>query len=96
MEVKANLGRVPLLAGLDARTTERIAKHGTRRSYAPGELIIRQGDPAVLAALCLELLSPRAFQNLARAVGGDPEAVAEHVVRFVLGGLAARTSTPGA
>jgi CRP-like cAMP-binding protein len=46
MEVKANLGRVPLLAGLDARTTERIAKHGTRRSYAPGELIIRQGDPA--------------------------------------------------
>jgi AcrR family transcriptional regulator len=50
---------------------------------------IRQADPAVLAALCLELLSPRAFQNLARTVGGEPEAVAEHVVRFVLGGLSA-------
>jgi len=51
---------------------------------------LRQGDPAVLASLCLELLSPRALQNLAQAVGGDADAVAEHVVRFVLGGLAAR------
>src|SRR5262249_17346738 len=49
----------------------------------------RGGDPAVLAALCLELLSPRAFQNLARAVDGDTEEVAEQVVRFVLGGLGA-------
>src|SRR5690242_6097416 len=47
---------------------------------------IRQGDSAVLAALCLELLSPRAFQNLARALGGSADDIAEHVVRFVLGG----------
>jgi CRP-like cAMP-binding protein len=46
MGVETKLGSVPLLAGLDARTIERIAKHGTRRSYAPGELIIRQGDAA--------------------------------------------------
>src|SRR5262245_47473238 len=50
---------------------------------------LRQGDAAVLAALCLELLGPRAFQNLSRVVGGPPEDVAEHVVQFVLGGLAA-------
>jgi len=51
---------------------------------------IRPGNPAALAALCLELLSPRAFHNLSRAVGGDAHEVAEHVVRFVLAGLGAR------
>jgi AcrR family transcriptional regulator len=51
--------------------------------------VVRAGDAAVLAALCLELLSPRAFQNLAAVVDGDTEAVAEQVVRFVLGGLGA-------
>jgi AcrR family transcriptional regulator len=51
---------------------------------------IRQGDPAVLAALCLEVLSPHAFNNLARVVGGRADEIAEHVVRFVLGGLGAR------
>ena len=50
---------------------------------------VRMGDAAVLAALCLELLGPRAFQNLARVVDGDAEEVAEQVVRFVLGGLGA-------
>jgi AcrR family transcriptional regulator len=52
--------------------------------------VVRQGEPALLAALCLELLSPRAFQNLARVVGDNPDTIAEHVVHFVLGGLAAR------
>jgi AcrR family transcriptional regulator len=50
---------------------------------------IRQGNPQVLAALCLELLSPRAFHNLARVVGGGPEDVAEQMVGFVLHGLKA-------
>ena len=50
---------------------------------------IRQGDPAVLAALCLEVLSPRAFNNLARVVGGRVEDIAEQAVLFVLGGLGA-------
>lgn len=50
---------------------------------------LRPGDPAALAALCIELLSPRAFHHLARVVGGPPEQIAEHVVRFVLGGLGA-------
>jgi hypothetical protein len=43
----------------------------------------------VLAALCLEVLSPHAFNNLARVVGGRVEDIAEHAVRFVLGGLGA-------
>lgn len=51
---------------------------------------IRPGDPAVLAAICLELLSPRTFQHLHRIVGGQAEDVAEHAVRFVLGGLGVR------
>jgi CRP-like cAMP-binding protein len=46
MAVETSLGKVPLFAGLDARTIERLTRHGTRRSYAPGELIIREGDAA--------------------------------------------------
>ena len=84
---------------LDARPTAHdqqdlyLALHGMpQQVIADGQRagIVRQGDAAVLAALCLELLSPRAFQNLARALGGSTHDVAEHVVRFVLGGLAAR------
>src|SRR5262245_52259306 len=48
---------------------------------------ICQDDPAVLAAICLELLSPRTFQNLQRVVGGHADDVAEHTLRFVLRGL---------
>jgi len=51
---------------------------------------IRQGDPAVLAALCLELLNPRAFLRLRHAVGGSAEDCAEHVVQFVVAALSAR------
>ncbi len=61
------------------------------RAIAEGQRagVVRAGDAAVLASLCLELLGPRAFQNLARVVGGDTEDVAEQAVRFVLGGLGA-------
>lgn len=51
---------------------------------------LRQGDPSALAALCLELLSPRAFQHLARVTGGPADQIAEQVAGFVLGGLGAR------
>ncbi|HWQ15481.1 MAG TPA: TetR/AcrR family transcriptional regulator [Roseiflexaceae bacterium] len=47
---------------------------------------IRPGEPGVLAAICLELLSPRAFQHVAR-VAGAPEDVPERMVEFVLHGL---------
>lgn len=47
---------------------------------------IRQGDPATLAALTLELLSPRAVQRISRAVGACGDA-ADQVAAFVLVGL---------
>src|SRR5215475_2006143 len=51
---------------------------------------LRHDDPAALAALCLELLSPRAFQHLARATDGPPDQIAQYAVRFILAGVAAR------
>lgn len=48
----------------------------------------REGDPALLAALCLELLSPRAFRALARVAGDSPERIADRTLDFVLHGLA--------
>ena len=53
------------------------------------ECDIRAGEPAVLAALCLELLSPRAFQRLARVSGACPEEIAALTADFVLHALRA-------
>ena len=52
------------------------------------------GDPVALAAVCLELLSPRAFGNLRHVIGGHADNMAEEVVRFMLGGLQARSAPP--
>lgn len=51
---------------------------------------IREGDSGVLAALCLELLNPRALHNLMRQTDARAEEAAEHVLRFVLEGLGVR------
>jgi AcrR family transcriptional regulator len=51
---------------------------------------IRAGDPDLLAALCLELLSPRVYQRLQPLVAGPPEEVANHVISFVLSGVQQR------
>jgi hypothetical protein len=51
---------------------------------------IRCGNPDELAAICLELLNPRALQHIAHAVGGSPEDAADRIVEFVLHGLAVR------
>jgi AcrR family transcriptional regulator len=61
---------------------------------------IRTGDPALLAALCLELLSPRAFQHLALLTNDSAEYVAECAIQFVFHGLgvcngAEATGRPG-
>lgn len=47
-----------------------------------------EDDNAVLAALCIELLHPRTYYHLSLVIGGDAEAVAEQVARFMLRGLA--------
>jgi AcrR family transcriptional regulator len=53
---------------------------------------IRAGDPAVLAALCLELLHPRTFLRLRHVVGGSAEDCAEHTVEFIVAALSGRNS----
>ena len=49
--------------------------------------VMGRGDPVVLAAICLELLHPRAFENIQRVVGGSADDVADQVARFLIGGL---------
>ena len=76
-------------AAIDQQELYDMLHQMLRQAIAEGQRqgAIRQDDPGALAALCVELLSPRAFQHLARVIGDDPDAVAEHVVRFVLFGL---------
>lgn len=46
MKVEEQLAEVPLFAELDVRTRRRLAQQGLRRTYVPGEYIIKQGDQA--------------------------------------------------
>jgi AcrR family transcriptional regulator len=48
----------------------------------------RAGDPAMLAALCMEFLAPRAVRRLCASAGSCDEA-ATHAADFVLAGLRA-------
>ena len=38
---------IPILAVLDPKAREEILGYGRRRSYAPGEVLVREGDPAL-------------------------------------------------
>lgn len=46
MDLEQTLAAAPLLHDLDAKIIKRLAKEGVRRTYAPGEWIIRQDAPA--------------------------------------------------
>jgi hypothetical protein len=48
------------------------------------------GDPDALAAICLELLHPRALHNLMQTTGGSADEVATLVWRFILRALTTR------
>lgn len=52
------------------------------------------GNPHLLAAMCLQFLTPAAFRNLQLMIGGDAEAIAEQTVSFLLAGLAVRVVVP--
>jgi len=54
--------------------------------------LIRDGDPRLLAAFCLELLSLRTCRRLGNACQADAETLAEEAVRFVLHGLSRVTA----
>lgn len=68
-----------LYPALHALVAEVIAAGQRQGRIAPG-------DPATLAALTLELLTPRAVQRISRAVGACDGAAAQ-VADFVLAGL---------
>ncbi len=44
MELEQQLASVPLLAGLNNRIRRRLAETGKRRTYAPGDEIVREGS----------------------------------------------------
>lgn len=46
MDLKQTLASAPLLANLDKRIIKQLAERGVRRTYEPGEWIIRQDEPA--------------------------------------------------
>lgn len=53
---------------------------------------IRPGNTAVLAALCLELFTPHAFQQIQRLTPTEPEILAELAADFVLHALRPATA----
>jgi len=44
VDLEQQLASAPLLAGLERQTLRRIAAHATRRTYAPGDVIVREGS----------------------------------------------------
>ncbi len=46
MDAEQTLASVPLFAGLNKAEIKRLAQSGKRRTYAPGEAIVRQDAPA--------------------------------------------------
>ena len=46
MAADQTLASVPLFAGLDARALKRLTEQGKRRTYEPGDPIVRQDAPA--------------------------------------------------
>lgn len=38
---------IPILAGLSAKTRKEVLKSARERTFAPGELVVRQGEPAL-------------------------------------------------
>ncbi|HSM37774.1 MAG TPA: cyclic nucleotide-binding domain-containing protein [Candidatus Limnocylindrales bacterium] len=46
MDFEAQLSQVPLLADLDPKVRRRLSEQGKRRTYAAGEFVVREGEPA--------------------------------------------------
>jgi AcrR family transcriptional regulator len=91
MEMRPALAESRPAYGPDGEGLYTALHHMLAQAISEGQRAgaIRPGDADALAALCLELLSPRSFQRLRLVVGGPADDVAEHALRFVLGGLGA-------
>jgi AcrR family transcriptional regulator len=70
-------------------TLHQLFKHLITQGQQQG--MIRRGDPHVLAALCVELLHPRAIYHLQHVLHGNRDAVVDQVVQFMLYSLGARS-----
>ena len=46
-DLRSTLGATRVFSSLDRRTVDRLAKTATRRSFAAGETIVREGDSGV-------------------------------------------------
>ena len=71
MDVESALASTKLLSSLDRKTIKRLADQGKHRSYAAGEVIIREGAPA--SALYIILSGKVHFET---AEGGAAAATA--------------------
>ena len=69
MDLEEALASTPLFASLDRKTIKRLAAQGKQRTYAAGEVIVREGAPA--SALYV-IISGRAHVQLPDGGGGPP------------------------
>jgi len=83
VDLVPTLASVPLLAGLDRKTLQRLAEHAKRRSYAAGEAIVTQDAPA--AALYIILSGHVAVE---RGAGAAAQQVGELAAGDFFGELA--------
>jgi CRP-like cAMP-binding protein len=83
VDLVPTLASVPLLAGLDRKTLERLAEHAKRRTYAAGEAIVAQDAPA--SALYI-ILSGKV--RVERGEQGSSESVGELAAGDFFGELA--------
>src|SRR6188474_964497 len=45
---------IPLLAGLDRRALEQVLRTAREQTYAPGEVVVNEGDPATRLYLIVD------------------------------------------
>ena len=73
MELEQQLASVPLLAGLDGRIRRRLAETGKRRTYAPGDEMVREGSSgtALYVMLSGDARVERAGERIGSVTAGD-------------------------
>jgi CRP-like cAMP-binding protein len=71
------IGRIPLFQGLDTRHRRTIARCAFERSFAPGDVIIRQGEPGLgmfmIASGKVEVVQERDGEERRLATHGPAE-----------------------
>lgn len=89
MDLPTILSEIPLLEELDRKTIKRLAEQGKQRTYAAGEPIVNQGDPA---SAIYFLLSGRV--RVEHFADGETSVLGELVPYAFFGELALIEQTP--